>query len=345
MNRKIIIGAVLITLAQGLFADTLQLRSDHPQTYVVVKGDTLWDISAKFLTDPWKWWDIWEKNPQIDNPDLIFPGDIITLIYVDGKPRLVVNRGKQAQSVGKLSPTIRDIEIEKAIHVIPLDSIRQFLSKPKIVGPEQLEQAPYIINLSDGRIIGGAGDKIYVRSIEQGSMLGYNVFRPGETYRDAETDEILGYEAMFVAETQLERTGDPATLLLTRTDRETLVGDRLLSLDSEQVSFQFIPRKPGEDVRGHIIAVVDGVSQIGQYDVVVIDRGSEDGLEKGHMLGIFQSGRVVRDTVKGMTGETVTLPEQRSGRLMIFQTFDRLSYGLVVNANNALHVNDAVRGY
>ncbi len=108
---------------------------------MVVKGDTLWDISAKFLTDPWKWWDIWEKNPQIDNPDLIFPGDIITLIYVDGKPQLVVNRGKQIQGTGKLSPTIRDIEIEEAIHVIPLEAIRQFLSKPKIVGPHQLEKA------------------------------------------------------------------------------------------------------------------------------------------------------------------------------------------------------------
>ena len=343
MNRKIIIGVVLITFAQGLFADTLQLRSDHPKTYVVVKGDTLWDISAKFLTDPWKWWDIWEKNPQIDNPDLIFPGDIITLIYVDGKPRLVVNRGKQTDETGKLSPTIRDIEIEKAIHIIPLEAIRQFLSKPKIVGPEQLEKAPYIVNLSEGRIIGGAGDKIYVRTIEHGSANGFSVFRPGETYRDAETGEILGYEAMFVAETLLERTGDPATLLLTRTDREVLIGDRLLTLENEQVSFQFIPRSPDKDIRGHIIAVVEGVSQIGQYDIVVVDRGAEDGLEKGHMLSIFQSGRVIRDTVSGRTGETITLPEEQAGQLMIFRTFERLSYGLVFDATQALHIHDAVR--
>ncbi len=148
---------------------------------------------------------------------------------------------------------------------------------------------------------------------------------------------------MFVAETLLERTGDPATLLLTRTDRETLVGDRLLALDDEQVSFQFFPRTPDKDIRGHIIAVVEGVSQIGQYDIVVVDRGAENGLKKGHILGIFQSGRMVRDTVAGRIGEMVTLPEEKAGRLMIFRTFERLSYGLVVDAIQALHINDAVR--
>ena len=148
---------------------------------------------------------------------------------------------------------------------------------------------------------------------------------------------------MFVAETRLVRTGGPATLLLTRTDRETLIGDRLLSLDSEQVSFQFFPRTPDKNIRGHIIAMDEGVSQIGQYDIVVVDRGAQDGLDKGHMLGIFQSGRVVRDTVADRVGETVTLPEEQAGRLMIFRVFERLSYGLVIDASRDLHINDAVR--
>lgn len=347
MKLRTIIGIILITLTTGLFADTLQLRSDHPQKYTVVKGDTLWDISSKFLEDPWKWPEIWEKNPQIDNPDLIYPGDTINLIYVDGQPRLTLTRGKGQRSGGdgKLSPQIREISLDQAIQVIPLNVIRQFLTKPKIVGPREIETAPYIVDFADEHVIGGAGDRIYVRSIDSSTADGYTVFRNGDTFRDAETDEILGYEAQYIAETQLQRTGDPATLLLTRTDLEVRIGDRLLPIEQEKLDFRFIPRAPDTKIAGHIIAVVEGVSQIGQYDVVVIDRGTKDGLEIGHVLDIFKSGREVRDVVSENPGETVFLPEEKAGRLMIFRPFERVSYALVVGANYALHINDAVRSH
>lgn len=342
MNLRTIIGSILITFGTGLFADTVQLRSNHPEKYTVVKGDTLWDISGKFLEDPWKWPEIWKINPQIRNPNLIYPGDSISLIYVDGKPQLTLTRGNGSGD-GRLSPTIRELSSKEIIQVIPLNLIRQFLSKPKIVSPEQLEEAPYVVDFADNHLIGGAGDRIYVRSIEKDTIDGYNVFRPGNTYKDAETDEILGYEAVYIAETQLQRTGDPATLLLMKTDREVLTGDRLLPVEQRKLDFRFYPRAPNTTISGHIVAVVNGLSQIGQFNIVVLDRGLEDGLETGHILDIFQSGRTVRDVVSDSPGEKVVLPEEKAGRLMIFRPFERVSYALVMNATHSLHINDAVR--
>lgn len=341
MTLRALVACLLITFTVEIMADTVTLRPDHPQTYTVRKGDTLWDISSKFLTDPWKWPEIWEVNPQIQNPDLIYPGDIINLIYVDGQPRLVLTRGKIADN--KLTPQIRETLLSDAIYVIPVNEIRQFLTKPKIVGEKELKAAPYIVEFANDHIIGGAGDSIYVRAIESGDIDGYNVFRAGQTYRDFESKEILGYEAIYVGETRLTRTGDPATLLLTRTDRETLVGDRLLPVEQERIDFRFEPRVPDSPVNGHIIAVYEGVSQIGQYQVVAIDRGVREGLKKGHLLDIYRAGKTVRDIVSEKRRDKVTLPEEKTGRLMVFRAFEKLSYGLVIAADYPMHIYDAVR--
>ncbi|MEE9398074.1 MAG: LysM peptidoglycan-binding domain-containing protein [Methylococcales bacterium] len=340
----------LLISSTTLRADNILLNPSHPDRYSVVKGDTLWDIAARFLQNPWKWPEVWEYNPQIKNPDLIYPGDTISLTYVDGKPRLTLHRGSQGNRVGitKLSPKIRTSEIKTAIPLIPIGAIQQFLKSAHVVAENELDRAPYIVSFAEGRLLGSAGDKVYVRSITDDTTAeNYKVLRAGHAYNDGETGEILGYEAIHVADSYLQRTGDPATLLLSRTTQQVKIGDRLVPAGDDLMLLSYIPHKADKNVNGRIISVLDGVSQIGQYNVVVLDRGTRNGIEVGHFFDIYQSGIKVRDTVMDFdTGrDIVTLPDEKAGVLMVFRTFERVSYALVMYANRPLHAMDSIRNY
>ncbi len=333
------------SLILGLFiafgawaADPVAVNPAHPDRYVVVRGDTLWDISARFLRDPWRWPDVWYVNPQISNPHLIYPGDVITLTYVNGQPRLSLQRG----STVKLSPRVRSDALGSAIPVIPLDAIHQFLSRPYVVDQETLDNAPYVVHFADEHLIGSNDVKAYVRTIENSDNRRFDVVRPGDPYRDAETGEILGYEALFVGNADLQRTGDPATVLLNDMELETIIGDRLIPVTEDVALDTFHPKAPDQPVAGSIIAVLNGVTQIGQYNVVVLDRGDADGLAPGDVLAIDQKGETVRDTVTEERGDTVTLPDEPAGTLMVFRTFPRVSFALVMRAQRAIHVLDRV---
>lgn len=323
-------------LFTACYADEIKLNPSHPDQYTVVKGDTLWEIAGKFLSNPWQWPDVWEKNAQIENPNLIFPGDVIYLTYVDGQPRL---------SLGdiKLHPRIRSSSIEQAIKTIPLNKIQQFLVASKVVTQDELDNSPYIIEVMGEHLVAGAGDKIYVRSIEDPQNLQFTIFRKGEIYTDPETQEILGYEASYIAESTLLKSGDPATLMISRSDSEIRTGDRLIVTEDEQVTINFIPRTPKELIQGSIISVLNGVSQIGQHNIVAISRGARDGIEIGHVLDILQRGDITRDLYSQSNGKEVKLPDELAGRLMIFRTFERISYDLVMQATQAIHVLDLVQ--
>jgi hypothetical protein len=337
--RKIAGMCLGLMISASVLADEVVLKPSHPDRYVVVKGDTLWDISDRFLRDAWRWPDIWEVNQQIENPHLIYPGDLLELTYVDGKPRLTLHRSRDL----KLSPQIRSTPIGQAIPTIPLDAIKQFLTKPRVVGEDELESAPYVVSVADEHVIGGAGSRIYVRSIEDKSQNGYTVFRPGDAYQDGQTGEVLGYEALYLADTALERTGDPATLMLTKTAQEVAIGDRLLPIAEEVIEQSFMPHAAMETIEGQIISVLGGVSQIGQYQVIVMDRGQEDGVEVGHVFDVLQRGALVRDVVDGGLGGKVRLPNEKAGLMMVFRTFDRVSFALILKATRAIHLQDIVK--
>ena len=314
------------------------LRGDHPDHYTVVKGDTLWDISGRFLYQPWRWPEIWHVNPQIANPHLIYPGDQLDLVYIDGKPQLRLRRGTL-----KLSPSVRSTPWDGAIPTVPLDAIGPFLTRPYVLEPGQLDDAPYIVDFDDDHILGGPGQKAYVRSIEQAEPLKYEIVRPGGPYKDAETGEILGYEAQYVASSQLQRTGDPATVFINTSKVEAIIGDRLMPAGEDRATASFTPHAPAMPTEGSIISVFNGVSQIGQYNIVVIDRGARDGLEPGTVLRVDQLGETVRDVVTPDSRDTVKLPDEQAGLLMVFRTFDKLSFGIVMHATRVMHVNDKVR--
>ncbi|MCD5986741.1 LysM peptidoglycan-binding domain-containing protein [Pseudomonas sp. CDFA 553] len=333
--------ALLLLAATGLVQAQVQLREGHPQRYTVVAGDTLWDISGKFLSEPWKWQEIWRANPQVHDPDLIYPGDTLTLSYVDGQPRVTLNRGASRGTV-KLSPQVRSTPMIEAVPSIPLGAINAFLLSNRIVDtPEQFDRAPYIVAGNSERVLSGIGDRIYARGALDPAHSVYGIFRQGKTYTDPVTQEVLGINADEIGGGEIVATeGDISTLMLQRSNQEVRLGDRLFASEERAINSSFLPSEPGNPINGLIIDVPRGVNQIGVMDVVTLDRGKRDGLIEGNVLAIYKTGETVRDRI---TGEQVKIPDERSGLLMIFRTYDKLSYALVLNANRSLAVMDKVR--
>jgi len=400
---------LLIALVSPVVATGAELASGHPQEYVVQRGDTLWDISARFLQEPWLWPEIWDRNRQIENPHLIYPGDIIALVYVDGKPRLQVRRGGEpavssttaapGRGVVKYSPRIRIIGREEAIPTIPLSAIRPFLTESSVLTHGQFDAAPYVMSLGPEHIIGGARQKIYARGFKEGTdARRFRIYRRGQVFRDPTRvaarsvgnyddgnlyrqqtmGEVLGFEALYVGDAVLDRAGDPATLVLTKSMREVLAGDRLFPEDRSGFEANFMPRPYQKSTSGRIIAVVDGVTQIGQYQVVALNLGTEDDVEVGDVFAVYQAGVVVEDKIyrsqelaksdapfdwdegeypqfyvrpddrfggsssSFRRGELVSLPEERAGIVMVFRPFERVSYALVMRATRDIHIYDVV---
>jgi len=340
--RKLLFSVTLVLLMGPMMtgtvrADVVKLAADHPERYVVVKGDTLWDIANRFLATPWRWPDVWYVNPQIDNPHLIYPGDVVYLVYVDGKPQLRMDRGPR-----KLSPEIRRAPLEHAIPSIPLQDIKSFLSDNLVLERNTLEAAPYVVGGVNDRIVAGAGDKVYARgSLADDSQNFYGVYRPSRTYTDPDTGEFLGFETQSIGGGYLINTeGDIYTLQLKRTSEEVRVLDRVLPTQEEEIQSVFYPSAPDSPITGRILSVLDGVSQIGQFDVVAINRGAREGLQPGNLLQVYKAGEKLRDPV---TKEQITLPSERGGIVMVFKVFEKVSYALVMQAENVLAVMDEVR--
>lgn len=324
------------------------IRPGVPERYTVKKGDTLWGIAGHFLNDPWLWPEVWHINQAIRNPHLIYPGDVILLTWVDGKPVLTLEGAEAVPTPSyarpdlrteKLSPQARIEALDKAITTLPKDVIGPFLYRPFIISEDELDAAPYVVGNYGNKVIAGQGDRLYVRRLDGEEVVNFHVVRKGVPYRDPDTREILGYEAINLGEARLVRLGDPATLTLSKAYKEVLKGDYLIPEEVEAVDLNFFPRAPERDVAGRIISVSDGVAKIGQYNVVVINKGTDEGLQAGHVLEIHQAGEVVRDAY---SRARIRLPEERAGYLMVFKPYERVSYALVMEAFRELKVLDYV---
>ena len=333
---------------------SVPLAADAPASYVVQRGDTLWGISSRFLREPWNWPEIWYLNPEVKNPHLIYPGDTLRLVYgSDSRPQIHVERGE----VVKLSPQVRATPLDQAIPAIPYELVAAFMSKPSVISKEEARRLPYVVAQSQQRVIAGAGDPFYARGLE-GAKPGerFNVVHLGDRLRDPDGGGDLGYVGIYAGAARLERAGagehgkELAKLVLVESARETLNGDRLVR-DKLEVPLDFVPHAPTKPVDGRVISVVNGISVIGQYHVVVINRGRQHGLEPGHVLSIWQRGDTVKDRGPDGTSNEFTkpfaanvrLPEERAGVFMVFRAYDRLSYGLIMSATAELHVGDLVR--
>jgi LysM repeat protein len=323
------------------------LADNAPDSYVVKRGDTLWAISKVFLRDPWYWPEIWQVNPQIQNPHLIYPGDTLRLVFVDGQPQILLQRGDAA----RVEPRVRSEPLEGAITTIPYATVAAFMSRPSVLDRDQIKHAPYLLATRDLHVVMSEGDTLYARGFTDPVELGthYNVVRVGDPLIDPDDNRVLGYDGIFTGSGHVTRQGDPTTLIMTESARESRAGDKLIP-GGVDVPLDFIPSAPRTKTNGRIIAVSDGVSIIGQYEVVVVNRGARDGLAPGNVLAVFDTGPIVHDNDKKgffnldtLGTKKIALPSERTGTFMVFKTFDNISYGLIMEATNLIRVGDKIQ--
>ncbi len=316
--------------------EPVPLADDAPNEYVVQVGDTLWDIAATFLNDPWYWPEIWYVNPNIANPHLIYPGDVLGLVTIDGRQYVTPVRA----STFRLSPQARVTPLTEAVTSIPYDAISGFLSSGVVLEKGQAEDLPYLLDTRGDHLVAAAGNDIYVRGAD-GAVAGqrYNVVKIGEPLRDPDDNDLIGYQGIYVGAGTVRRSGDPATVKLTDTSQEAVIGDRLLP-EEVDIPLNFFPKEPRSTIDGRIISVLGGVTQIGQYQVVVLNRGTNHGLDVGDVLTVYQTGETIRDRFEG---GKVKLPDEEAGTVMVFKVYDRIGYGLIMEATQAIHILDTVR--
>ncbi len=348
------------TLAPGA-TEAPALREDAPQRYVVKRGDTLWDISALYLQSPWRWPDLWRANPSIQNPHLIYPGDTLLLVAgADGTQRLELQRaggtngsglaatGGAPGDVVKVTPLLRSEPLQTPIAALPAATIASFLGKPQLLSRDQVRQAPYIAGLSDGHAAAGAPQTVHVRGLRGASTGSYHVMHLGDPVKDPATGKPLGHLAVYAGTVQITAGGRVATGKLVESTRETLVGDLLFPVEAD-VGADLQPRPAPATVQGQIAAVVDAVTLIGQYQVVALNRGREDGLEPGHVLAIQGKPDRLRDTSCSRRlgrlcgpGATLRLPGEQVGTVLVFRSDARMSFGLTVNVTAPVRIGDQV---
>lgn len=353
--QALVLG-MLLSLSAGLStADELKVRADHPEVYVVKKGDTLWDISELFLATPWLWPQLWQANPQVDNPHLIYPGDRLYLTFINGKPVLV------KKPVIKLSPHIRAQAHKEPLQILPYKILEPFLEREQIISEAMFEQLPYVLGSNDGTSRGYKGQRIYAKGsvAEPGH---YGVYHPESLVRRQDSGEVMGMRVSLVAKVMAAQQNDELVAMeVYEGKREIRQGDRIMPLSLiEGQSLEYIPMPPEADIQGNIIASHNNNSYLGVHDVVIIDRGARDGLKPGHTMAVFQQGMEVVDdeespvyledagrfskAIGETTGwNTIQLPAFSHGYVMVFRTFDDFSYALIMKAGQQMRVSDQVK--
>jgi len=316
------------------------LREKVQLRYVVKKGDTLWSISNHFLRNAWQWPEIWLVNGQVRNPHKIYPGDVLTLMVVNGRPQLVQQTAPELRE-DRVSPQVRAGKLTQAIPAIPIEVIRDFLHSPRMVTPDEIKKAPYILDFVDEHLAVGAGSRVYVRKLKPNDgTINYNVVRMGPAYKDPATGELLGYEATDIGYAEVENVGDPGVAMMTVTTREALAGDYLLPVDPENFDAFFYPHAPADEPSATIISVYDGVTQVGQYQVVALNRGGRNGIEPGHVFTVMQSNRTAKDPYGSLGNSTVKLPDVKAGTMMVFKVTPKVSFALIMEATRSIKVLD-----
>ncbi len=341
------IGAGL-QAAQAASTAPIQLAKDAPDRHTVVRGDTLWDISGKFLQKPWLWPEVWQLNKeQIKNPHWIYPGDVVYLDNSSGSPRLRLGKtvgdgAGSGERRGTVQPMARSTSLEtSAISTISAAAIDAFLNRPLIVDETGLRTHPRIVATQEGRVYLGRGDIAYVRSKEElKTQTDWHIYRQAKPLLDPDTRLPIAYEALYVGTGKIERTGDPSTLRIVGTSEEVGEGDRLMPAERGRI-VNYAPHSPQTEIKGRIVSVYRGVAQAGRNSVVALNVGKEHGVDVGHVLSIQQRGAVVLDR-ESEKRELIKLPDESTGYLLVFRVFDKIAYGLIMDARRAISVGDNV---
>ncbi len=323
-----------------------ELADNAPDTYTVKSGDTLWDISRMFLKSPWRWPELWGMNlEQIRNPHLIFPGQTLYLIKVDGRATLRVGDGSDQGASGRLSPRIRSSALgQQGIPPIALHLIEPFLNEAVIFETNQLASAPRVVGAQEGRVLLSRGDLAYVRG-ELGTTPNYRVFREPRALKDPSTGEVLGYEAVYLGVAEYTRKGGtvkgevvPDTFTVTSVRQEIRVGDRLSPVPPREF-INYVPRPPEKDIEGQIVSIYGDGLTAGQNQIVALNKGSRDGVESGHVLALWRAGDRLIDRTDGERTR-IKLPDERHGHLFVFRVFNRMSYALILSVKEPVTPGD-----
>lgn len=388
MLKKLLAIVGILTISWVVFAAEIELKSDHPDTYVVQKGDTLWDIAAKFLTQPWLWPEIWQANPQVQNPHLIFPGDRLSLVYLNGRARIIRE---------DLRPMVRSTQLEDAVTAVPLSEVLPFLKKARILTKEEIKTLPYVVGLEENHLRGIEGSNAYVRGLSMEAGARVLVLRPSYVYYDIpdrfpwvdvprhaegrqwgtdhgvtaerwwkekvlvnhayrRTWEYLGHEVIEIAYGRVLRAGEVSTVFITNGDRELRKGDLIIADQSLPFDLTFYPHAPKEvphNMRVVTIGTTDSLYGVGPKNVVALSKGARDGVENGQVFAAFQPGEVIRDDIKYPDRDLralfrpkkakVQLPDEFAGNIMVFRTFEKVSYGLVMDGIRPIRVGALLR--
>jgi LysM repeat protein len=323
-----------------LLATQSQAQSEETTRYTVVEGDTLWGIASNYLNNPWSWTDLWQQNSQIENPNLIFPGDV--LIISSDSIRLIPNK---RLSVNKLTPQIRATPAY-AITTIESSVIMPYITQSIIVEPELLESAAYVLQGIDGKIILGKDSHIYVKGLEPSNATEYMIFKNGRVISDKtavnlysnSTGKVYGTEGVHLGMARMiQREGDIAELEIIKASLAIHPGDRVVPIEKPTELPRYFPRRPDTQIDSRILSIPKGLDEAGRWDVVIISGGETDGLEEGHVLQVLSVRGKIRDPI---TSKIVTLPEKRIGNLMVFKTYEEVSYALLMETSFAVKVGD-----
>lgn len=328
-------------------SEPLVLADNAPDRYTVVRGDTLWGLSSKYLKDAYRWPVLWGMNKQeIKNPHWIYPGQVLVLDRSGAEPRLRLGGKTGAGNTEKLLPKEYIEPIEKPIASIPPNEIEPFLSQPLVVDEASLAQALRVVGLQDNRVIVGAGDVVYTTPYGASGGLPadaakgeWHVFRQGRPLADQQTKEVLGFEAQFLGNARMTATGEVTTFKLLTAKEEVLTGDFLLPAPRIDV-VNYMPHVPEKNIAGRVISIYGGVHYGGPQSVVVLNKGKKDGVDLGQVFAIDKAGVILDDRFKGKK-TSYTLPDERNSLVFVFRTFDRVAYALVMSAKQPIVVGDA----
>ncbi len=338
--QKLIISLICCLLPAFALAAAPEIRDSAPDRHVVVKGDTLWDISAKFFKDPWKWPQIWGMNKDtIKDPHWIYPGDVIVLDRATGTLRIGGEiKAGSSDNVVKLSPKARAQDSKhNAIPSIPGNAIGPFLSRPLVVEENELSGAPTLVGTYEQRVILGKDDIAYVKGLSEGNGSLWQVYRPGKTFLDPDSKEVLGHEAIYLGDVSVEKFDNLSTIRITKSIQEINKGDHLTQATGELAN-NYEPHAPENLITARVISIYGGVSQAGQNAIITLNKGRRDGLENGHVLALYRKGEVVKEK-----GEVFTLPVVRYGLLFVFRTFDKVAYALVMQTRLPVELLDSAQ--
>lgn len=375
LRKVLALGLAGVLLWAGVQAaeqtGQIAVRPDSPQSYTVVQGDTLWDIAGRFLEQPWLWPQVWQVNPQIQNPDLIYPGDTISLSYQNGQPVLSLSRNGESSiaandNVSSLPPSAAGIRSERRspqirretllspIPTIPLERIFAFLSKSSVVDAQTFEDAPYLLGERQGRTIFSKGDEIFARGEWNQNLVTYDIVREGRNFADPDTGELLGVESIMIGTATINSyNGDRAIMEINSILQEARAGDRLLPAQTLTIDSSYMPQPPGFDVDAAIASIGEGRSLGGQYDTLVLNQGSSIGLQAGHLLQVQKPAVVVEDEVAkrsawqslrhavGLSsGRKVEYPGENIATVLIYRVYDHASLALILSSTQAVSLDD-----